>query len=221
MQERCVKRPRIESARVAVRARGRGEDIVRRTPAHRRLLVFAVAVFASAAFLAAAGVASARVAGFRWFRAAAAPAAWSHGALAPGAGTLFYPATFVNGHDKDGLARERLDHHGTVLVYLDLTRKQGAEHLSNWPSYRLGLVRAESNDVHEDGHAFGLQFRGGRGSCVVDDYRTRVQNHHYREIACFVQGRRHATVLIAAALESAWVRATKTLEQAVDAYRVY
>ena len=74
--------------------------------------------------------------------------------------------------------------------------------------------------MHEDGHAFGLPFRGGRGSCVLDDYRTRVKSHHYREIACFVQGRRHASVLIAAALESEWARAVKTLERAVDAYRV-
>jgi hypothetical protein len=181
--------------------------------------VFAVAIFAPVAFLAVADAAGSRVASFRWFAAVAAPASWKHRALPSGAGILSYPATFVDGHDRDGVARERVDRHGSVLVYLDLTVKQGPESLRDWPRYRIGLVRGESNDVHEDGHAFGLPFRGGSGSCVLDDYRTRVENHHYREIACFVQGREHATVLIAAALEYEWVRAAKTLERALDAYR--
>jgi hypothetical protein len=213
----------IESLCVVVAAVvDRAGDLVRRAWGGRRCLVvvFAVVVFAPAAFLAVADAAGMRVAGFRWFAAAPAPASWGQRVLPSGAGILSFPATFVDGHDRDGISRERLDRHGTVLVYLDLTPKQGPERLRDWPSYRLGLVRGESNDVHEDGHAFGLRFRGGTGSCVLDDYRTRVENHHYREIACFVQGRRHATVLIAAALESEWTRAAKTLERAVDAYRV-
>jgi len=218
-----VKPVRIESARVVVAAVvDRGGDIVRRARTGRRCLIvaFAVAVFAPAAFLAVADAAGTRAVGFRWFAAAPAPATWAHRSLPPGAGILSYPATFVSGTDRDGISRERLDRHGTVLVYLDVSLKQGTETLHDWPSYRIGVVRGESNDVHEDGHAFGLSFRGGRGSCVLDDYRTRVENHHYREIACFVQGRRHASVLIAAALESQWARAVKTLERAVDAYRV-
>jgi hypothetical protein len=214
---------RIETLRVVVAAVvDRGGDIVRRACGGRRcvVVVFAVAAFAPAAFLAVADAAGSRVASFRWFGAAPAPATWRHRALPSGGGILSYPATFVSGNDRDGISRERLDRHGTVLVYLDVTPKQGPERLRDWPSYRIGVIRGESNDVHEDGHAFGLSFRGGRGSCVFDDYRTRVENHHYREIACFVQGRRHASVLIAAALESAWARAVKTLERAVDAYRV-
>jgi hypothetical protein len=194
----------------------------RRALAGRRcpVVVFAIAAFAPAAFLTAADAASSRAAGFRWFAAAPAPAPWRHHATPSGTGILSYPATFVAGNDPDGVARERRDRHGTVLVYLDATPKQGTERLSDWPSYRIGIIRRESDDVHEDGHAFGLPFRGGTGSCVLDNYRTRVENHRYREIACLVQGRRHASVLIAAALESAWARAAKTLERAVDAYRV-
>jgi len=188
----------------------------------RRFLVVvaAVAVFAPAAFVAGADAASSRVAGFRWFAPVPAPASWRHRALPSGGGILSYPATFVAGNDTDGVSRERLGAHRAVLVDLDVTPKQGPERLSDWPSYRIAVVRGESNDVHEDGHALGLHFRGGRGSCVLDDYRTRVANHHYREIACFVKGRRHASVLIAAALESRWAQAEKTLERAVDAYRV-
>jgi len=217
-----MKPSRVASLRVVVAAvADRVEDIVRRAwrPRLGLLVVFAVATFAPAAFLAVADAAGSRVAGFRWFAAAPAPVSWRHGAPTSGVGILSYPAKFVDGHDRDGISRERLDRHGTVLVYLDVTPKQGPERLRGWPHYRLGVVRGESNDVHEDGHAFGLGFRGGSGSCVLDDYRTRVENHHYREIACFVQGRKHASVLIAAALESQWVRATKTLERAIDAYR--
>ena len=211
---------RIESWRVVVV--GRGRDIVRRALDARRCLVVALAVAAvvPAAFAAVADAAGSRATSFRWFSPAAAPATWKHRALPPDAGILYYPAAFVDGHDKDGVARERLGGHSSVLDYLDVSPKQGPESLRDWPSYRLEIVRGESNDVHEDGHAFGLPFRGGTGSCVLDDYRTRVENHHYREIACFVQGQKHATVLIAAALASEWARAEQTLERAVDAYRV-
>jgi hypothetical protein len=198
----------------------RGRDILRRASTRRLIVALAVAFFVPTALLTVAHAAGSRAARFHWFAAGLAPASWRHLALTPGGGILSYPAKFVPGSDRDGISRERLDRHGSVLVYLDVTPKQGRERLSDWPSHRMGLVRAESNDVHEDGHAFDLAFRGGIGSCVLDDYRTRVENHHYREIACFVQGHRHATVLIAAALESAWVHAVKTLERAVDAYRV-
>jgi hypothetical protein len=196
----------------------RGRDIARRAWSARLCLIVVVAV--AVAVPTALHAAGSRAANFHWFAAGAAPASWRHLALTPGGGILSYPAKFVAGNDRDGISRERLDRHGSVLVYLDVTPKQGRERLSDWPRHRMVLVRAESNDVHEDGHAFGLAFRGGVGSCVLDDYRTRVENHHYREIACFVQGRTHATVLIAAALESAWTHAVKTLERAIDAYRV-
>jgi hypothetical protein len=212
-----IRRLRVVVATVA----DRGGELVGRACAGRRLaVVLAIAVVVPAAFLAVADGAVSRVAGFRWFSAAPPPASWSHHALPSGAATLAYPAAFVHGNDRDGISRERLDRRGTVLVYLSVTPKEGPETLHDWPSYRIELVRGESNDVREDGHAFGLPFSGGRGSCVLDDYRTRVENHHYREIACFVRGGRYSTVLIAAALESEWVRAVKTLERAVDSYRV-
>jgi hypothetical protein len=213
---------RVERLRaVFADAADRGRNTARNTSTrHRRLLVgVVVALCFPAPFIAVSDAAVSRPADFHWFAAAPAPASWSHHALPPRDGILSYPAHFVVGNDKDGVARERLDRHGSVLVYLDLSHKEGPERVSTWPSYRLGLVRGESDDVHEDGHAIGLRFTGGRGSCVLDDYRTRVENHHYREIACFVKGRRHASVLIAAALESAWTHAVKTLERAVDAYR--
>jgi hypothetical protein len=53
---------------------------------------------------------------------------------------------------------------------------------------------------------------------VIDDYLTRLEIH-YREIACFVQGRTAASVVVAAALQSEWARAAPVLERAVAAYR--
>lgn len=214
---------RIETLRVVAAAVvARGAEARRGVSAGRwrRVGVLAVAIVAPTAFLAGADAAGQRAAGFRWFSAAAPPAGWKHAALPSGGAILSYPATFVRGSDTDGVSRERLDHHGNTLVYLDVTPQQGAERMSGWASYRVRIVTEESKDVHEDGHVSGLHFRGGTGSCVLDDYRTTVKNHHYREIACFVQGRHHASVLIAAALESQWTRAVSTLERAVDAYRV-
>lgn len=104
-------------------------------------------------------------------------------------------------------------------MYPNATPRQGGERLSTWPSYRVRHNRAESNSVREDAHALGLAFLGGKGSCVIDDYRTRVKGNHYREIACFVQGRTRASVVVAAALQSGWARAAALLERAIAAYQ--
>ena len=48
--------------------------------------------------------------------------------------------------------------------------------------------------MHEVAEASGLPFHGGTGSCVIDEYVTALAGHHYREIACFVQGRTAASV---------------------------
>jgi hypothetical protein len=111
--------------------------------------------------------------------------------------------------------------HGTIVDYLDATPKQSsAERLSDWPAYRVHIVSEESDLLHEDAHAFGLHFAGGTGSCVIDDYKSRVIVHHYREIACLVKGHTSTSVIVAAALASNWANAAPTLERAVEAYQV-
>jgi hypothetical protein len=112
------------------------------------------------------------------------------------------------------------DSSGRILVYLNATPKQNNERLTTWPAFRLRHNRDESDSVRKDAHAFGLPFIGGKGSCVIDDYYSRVKVHHYREIACFVQGESTASVVVAAALQSDWTRAAAMLERAVSAYRV-
>jgi hypothetical protein len=158
---------------------------------------------------------------FRWLVPAAAPAGWKHLTLPSGAAVLFYPPSLhpISG-DAGTVSAARKTASGRTLVYLNSTPKQGDERLATWPAFRLGHTRDESLDVHADGQALGLRFRGGTGSCVIDDYVTRVKSNHYREIACLVQGRTSASVIVAAALQSEWKQALPLLERAVAAYRV-
>jgi hypothetical protein len=187
--------------------------------ARRAMLAGVVALLAAGA-LSAAQATGAPAGNFRWFAARPAPPAWRVHALPAGAGFLFSPRRFKSVTDRDGVSLAVRNRHGTIVEYLNATPKQGPESLSNWPTYRLHVIREESNAVHEDGHAFGLSFAGGKGSCVSDDYLTRVIVHHYREIACFVRGRTAASVVVVAALRSDWTKDAPTLKRALEAYQV-
>jgi hypothetical protein len=157
---------------------------------------------------------------FRWFTPARAPSGWKQASLPSVGAVLSYPPSLQPTRgDTGAISVAEKDARGRILVYLNATPKQGDERLNTWPQYRLQHNRGESDAVHEDARAFGLPFVGGTGSCVIDDYLTRVKVNHYREIACFVQGPGTASVLVASALQSAWTREAALLEQAVDAYR--
>jgi hypothetical protein len=124
--------------------------------------------------------------------------------------------------DSYSVSTELRDRSGDVtLVYLNAGPKTGGERMSNWPSYRIDHLREErARAVHEEAAASGLPFRGGKGSCVIDDYFTRRKGHHYREVACFVQGRTTASVIVAAALVSEWPRYGRELVRAIEAWQV-
>ncbi|HZS24944.1 MAG TPA: hypothetical protein VFA30_08145 [Gaiellaceae bacterium] len=113
----------------------------------------------------------------------------------------------------------RRDTSGRILVYLDAAPQEGAETLSNFPTFRIAHNEVVSKDVHRDAAAVGLRFVDAVGSCVIDRYTTRVKSNRYREIACYVQGPTTASVIVAAALESEWTRALPLLERAVSVYR--
>ena len=157
---------------------------------------------------------------FRWLVPAAAPAGWKHLTLPSGGAVLSYPPSLapIRG-DSASVSVAKKDASGTILVYLNATGQQGTENLSNWPVYRVSHNRGESDAVHQDAAGVGLRFLGAVGSCVIDDYFSRVHVHHYREIACFVQGRTQAGVVVAAALQSKWAQAAPLLERAISAYR--
>jgi hypothetical protein len=148
------------------------------------------------------------------------PAGWKHATLPSGGAVLSYPPSLtLIKSDSPSVSAARRDKSGTILVYLNATTQQGAENLGNFPQFRIAHNRITSNAVRRDAAAVGLAFYGAVGSCVMDHYVTHEQNHHYREIACFVQGPTAATVVVAAALESEWKRALPTLERAVSVYR--
>jgi hypothetical protein len=190
-----------------------------------RSRIVTVVIAASVVFLASL---SARVtpaspaapAKFRWLVPAPAPSGWKHRSLSSGGATLAYPPSLapIRG-DVGSVTVQRKDASGRVLVYLNATPRQGSETLTNWPAFRIAHNRAEDKTVQEDARAVGLPFYAGVGSCVIDHYITKFHANHYREIACFVQGRTAASVIVAAALESEWPRAVALLQRAVAAYR--
>jgi hypothetical protein len=160
--------------------------------------------------------------GFAWFRAAPAPGTWRRVRLPDGTAALSYPRSLhALGGDQGTVSEGLTSKSGTVLVYLNVTPKQGGETLRNWPSFRVEhLLDDDASAATMTGQATGLVFRGGRGSCVLDSYTTKVHANHYREIACFVQGTHGASVLVAAAPAKDWGAYAGLLEQAVSAYAV-
>ena len=153
---------------------------------------------------------------------AAAPAGWPHLTLPNGTAVLSYPPSLhrLDG-DKDAVSAARLSPGGAFQLYLNATPRQGAERLRHWAAYRLRLLRSDdAASAHEVSAAEDVKFRGGTGSCVIDAYVTRIGGHHYQEIACLVQGRTSASVIVAAAPSATWARARPLLSRAVAAYLV-
>jgi hypothetical protein len=154
--------------------------------------------------------------------AAPAPAGWLRLTLPDGTAMLSYPPSLhpVTG-DADSVSAARLSPAGGYLLYLNATPRQGDETLRDWTAFRLRLLRSDdAASAYLDAAAVGVRFRGGTGSCVSDDYITKIGAHHYREIACLVQGRSSASVIVAAAPAGQWDHAGPLLERAVAAYQV-
>ncbi len=180
----------------------------------RALIGAAVAVIAAGALAASVAVASAGPGQPGRRDRAAGNAA---GSRPPGRVTLgWFP---VRG-DQGTLSRA-LAWSGSIMVYLNVTPRQGDETLRDWAEFRVDHLREEdARSARPDGSASGLAFRGGTGPCVIDDYVTRVRANHYREIACLVRGARAASVLVAAAPAAGWARCAGLLERAVSSYAV-
>ena len=110
---------------------------------------------------------------------------------------------------------------GPLRVYLNVTPQQGDERARGFAAFRVRLLGSEHDrSVHQAAAAEGLRFRGGTGSCVVDDYVTRIGHNHYREIACFVTGAHGASVVVAAATTADWSHFRPVLRQAVNSFAV-
>jgi hypothetical protein len=158
---------------------------------------------------------------FSWFRAGPAPAGWRQVALPGGGAVLSYPGWLGPVSGDAGTVSRALIRAGSTMIYLNVTPRQGDETLRDWAGFRVGHLRDDdARSARLDGSASGLAFRGGTGSCVIDDYVTKVQANHYREIACYVRGAQAASVLVAAAPAADWTRYAALLERAVSSYTV-
>jgi hypothetical protein len=153
---------------------------------------------------------------------AAAPAGWPHLTLPNGTAVLSYPPSLrpVSG-DADAVSAAQVSPAGVFQLYLNATPRQGAEQLRGWAAFRLRLLTSDdAASAHELAAAQDVKFRGGSGSCVIDTYVTRIGAHHYQELACLVQGRTSASVVVAAAPAATWAQASPLLLRAVAAYQI-
>ena len=187
-----------------------------------RLGILAVLVAAGAVAATAGAARLATPRSFVWLVPAAPPAGWR--ALVPASKTsqMWYPPSMhrTTG-DPYAVAAAQKDAAGTFLTYLEAGPSNGGEQVRGWPSFRIAHLREEGDtSVNETAAASGLAFRGGNGSCVIDDYVTRVRSHHYREIACIAQGKTTTSVIVASALASRWAQYAPELERAVAAWEV-
>ena len=154
---------------------------------------------------------------FAWLRPAPPPTGWRVARIADGA-TLAYPPGWTPIRTDPGTASAALlARGGRIDGYLNVTPKQGAETPANWSRFRPAHNRGEGNrSVRLVASSSNLAFRAGRGSCVIDDYRT--SKSAYREIACLVSGRGSSAVVVAAAPSALWDRQAPTLQRAVSSF---
>ena len=150
-----------------------------------------------------------------------APEQWTSATIRSGAGTLSYPSSWQSiPGDSGTVTAALLDRAGLYAGYLNVTPRQGRERLAGWAAFRTHR-NAEDGDrqVHELEAAEGIGFTNARGSCVVDQYLSRVGAHRYRELACIVAGRGHTSVFVGAALVSDWRTLGSVLERAAASLR--
>ena len=199
----------------------------RRSMAVRWLLLAALlaAAVIAVALLVAGGSAGRSVASARRFpdlAPAPAPAGWRSAELASGGGVLAYPPSMRRVHgDAGSVSAARFGQGGRYLLYLNATPREGTENLGNWPQFRLHLLRSDdASSAHELAAAAGVRFGGGTGSCVLDSYVSKIGAHDYEELACFVQGKSSASVVVAAAPAARWAASAPLLDRAIAAYQV-
>ena len=157
-------------------------------------------------------------AAFAWLRPAPAPAGWRLRRLGATA-TLAYPPSWQRIRSDPGTASAAVVAPRTRLItaYLNATPQQADETLADWTSFRPAHNRDEGDSQDQVlAAARDLRFRNGRGSCVIDRYRT--SRARYTEIACLVRGPAGETVIVAAGLAARWAQEAPALERAVSAF---
>ena len=199
-------------------------------------IVTAVALLATGvAFLSSIGLSSpgsrvtdrgtrtaeAQVAGvFSWLRAVPSPKTWTSATIASGGATLSYPSNWkpIPG-DRGTVTAALRDSRGLYRGYLNVTPRQGAEQLAGWATFRAVRNTQEGDRrTRVVAAAENLRLDRARGSCVVDDYLSRVGSHPYREVACIFTGSRYTNVFIGATLVRDWPTLGRVVERAASAF---
>jgi hypothetical protein len=157
---------------------------------------------------------------FSWLRAVPAAKTWTSATIASGGATLSYPSNWRPIPGDVGTVTAALrDSRGMYRGYLNVTPRQGAERLAGWATFR-----AERNTQEGDRRtrvvaaAENLRLGSARGSCVVDDYLSRVGSHPYREMACIFTGSRYTNVFVGATLVSDWPTLGRVVERAASVF---
>jgi hypothetical protein len=188
----------------------------------RGYILAALAAVAAITVVACAGPGRPPGRGLLPLQPAAAPAGWQRAALPNGTAVLSYPPSLhpLTG-DAGTVSAARLGPGGVFQAYLNATPRQGSETLARWAAFRLRFLRADNAArAHQDAAAQDVRFRGGTGSCIIDRYVTKIGGHPFEEIACLVQGRTSASVVVGAAPSAQWDQARPLLFRAVGAYLV-
>ena len=159
---------------------------------------------------------------FSWLSPAVVPATWHRVTTQSGEAVLSYPPPFMPITGDRGSASAAVESRtGKILAYVNVTPREGVEQLKGFARFRVHLIGEDDDrDVHLDSSAGDLAFRGGTGSCVIDDYLTRVGNNHYKEIACFVVGQHASSVVIAAGANADWIHFLPLLRESVASFRI-
>jgi hypothetical protein len=136
-----------------------------------------------------------------------------------GRGLSVPPPLYAVAGDDGTVTAARFGRDGTYLAYLNATPLQGGEHLQGWAGFRLEHLRDDdARSAVEVSSASMLHFRGGTGSCIIDDYVADVGAHRFREIACLVEGGNTGSVVVAATPLSEWARFAPLLDRAIASY---
>lgn len=157
---------------------------------------------------------------FNWLQPAPPPSSWHISKLPNGKAQLAFPASWRSIVSDPGTRTAAIRSGGGHIVgYLNATPRQGDESLAGWSSFRIEHNQEEGDtNVKLVAAADNLMFRGGHGSCVIDDYRSS-SGHQYREIACIVAGTNATTVIVGAAPPQDWHSQSPAIERAISAFK--
>jgi len=156
---------------------------------------------------------------FAWLHPSPAPHGWHSSELPNGAARMAYPPAWKPIRTDPGTVTSALlDDGRDIRGYLNATPQQGSETLANWAAFRPDHNADEGDvELRPIAAARDLQFRSGRGSCLIEDYRTS-SGHQYREVACIVAGSQATTVIVGAAPPQDWPRQGPAIERAISSF---